>query len=49
MNEAKDNLLGTLNNIDGMLQNTRLTVQQELEQFRLDYQAALQGILYTTE
>ena len=42
MNEAKDNFLGTLNNIDGMLQNTRLTVQQELEQFRLDYQAALQ-------
>ena len=42
MNKAKDNLLGTLNNIDGMLQNTRLTVQQELEQFRLDYQAALQ-------
>ena len=42
MNEAKDNLLGTLNNIDRMLQNTRLTVQQELEQFRLDYQAALQ-------
>ena len=41
MNEAKDNFLGTLNNIDGMLQNTRLTVQQELEQFRLDYQAAL--------
>ena len=43
MDEAKDNLLGTLNNIDGMLQNTRLTVQQELEQFRLDYQAALQN------
>ena len=42
MNEAKENFLGTLNNIDGMLQNTRLTVQQELEQFRLDYQAALQ-------
>ena len=42
MDEAKDNFLGTLNNIDGMLQNTRLTVQQELEQFRLDYQAALQ-------
>ena len=42
MNEAKDNLFGTLNNIDGMLQKTRLTVQQELEQFRLDYQAALQ-------
>ena len=41
MNKAKDNFLGTLNNIDGMLQNTRLTVQQELEQFRLDYQAAL--------
>lgn len=42
MSEAKDNFLGTLNNIDGMLQNTRLTVQQELEQFRLEYQAALQ-------
>ena len=42
MNQAKENLLGTLNNIDGMLQDTRLTVQQELEQFRLDYQAALQ-------
>ncbi|NJK54486.1 MAG: hypothetical protein HC939_00230 [Pleurocapsa sp. SU_5_0] len=42
MSEAKDNFLGTLNSIDGMLQNTRLTVQQELEQFRLDYQAALQ-------
>ena len=42
MNEAKGNLLGTLNNIDRMLQDTRLTVQQELEQFRLDYQAALQ-------
>lgn len=42
MSEAKDNFLGTLSNIDGMLQNTRLTVQQELEQFRLDYQAALQ-------
>ena len=42
MNEAKENFLGTLNNIDGMLQNTRLTVQQELEQFRLDYQTALQ-------
>ena len=42
MDEAKDNFIGTLNNIDGMLQNTRLTVQQELEQFRLDYQAALQ-------
>ncbi|MGK7892717.1 MAG: hypothetical protein AB4372_03475, partial [Xenococcus sp. (in: cyanobacteria)] len=42
MSEAKDNFLGTLNNLDGMLQNTRLTVQQELEQFRLEYQAALQ-------
>lgn len=42
MSEAKDNFLGTLNNIDGMLQNTRLTVQQELESFRLDYQASLQ-------
>ena len=42
MSEAKDNFLGTLSDIDGMLQNTRVTVQQELEQFRLDYQAALQ-------
>ncbi|BAU63824.1 hypothetical protein STA3757_11930 [Stanieria sp. NIES-3757] len=41
MNQAKDNLLGTLNNIDFMLQNTRQTVQQELERFRRDYQAAL--------
>jgi hypothetical protein len=41
MNQAKDNLLGTLSNIDLMLQNTRQTVQQELERFRLDYQAAL--------
>ncbi len=43
LNQAKDNLLGSLNNIDEMLQNTRLTVQTELEHFRLDYQAALQG------
>ena len=42
MSEAKNNFLGTLNNIDDMLQNTRHTVQQELEQFRLEYQAALQ-------
>jgi hypothetical protein len=41
MNQAKDNLLGTLSNIDFMLKNTRQTVQQELERFRLDYQAAL--------
>ncbi|WP_319418719.1 hypothetical protein [Pleurocapsa sp. FMAR1] len=42
MSQANDNFLGTLSNIGGMLQNTRLTVQQELEQFRIDYQAALQ-------
>ncbi|MEB3308679.1 MAG: hypothetical protein VKJ02_00430 [Snowella sp.] len=42
LNQAKDNLLGTLNNIDTMLQNTRETVQTELESFRLDYQNALQ-------
>lgn len=41
MDRAKDDLLGTLSNIDVMLQNTRQTVQQELEKFRLDYQAAL--------
>jgi hypothetical protein len=42
LNQAKDNLLGTLENIDTMLQNTRQTVQSELESFRLDYQNALQ-------
>ena len=42
MNEAKDSFIGTLGDLDGMLQKTSLTVQQELEQFRLDYQTALQ-------
>ena len=42
MSQAKENLLGTLSNIDGMLQNTRQTVQEELERFRLGYQSALQ-------
>lgn len=42
MNEAKDSFIGTLGDIDGMLQKTSLTVQQELSQFRLDYQTALQ-------
>lgn len=41
MNQAKDNLLGTLNNIDEMLQKTRETVEIELERFRLEYQNAL--------
>ena len=42
MNEAKDSFIGTLGDIDEMLQKTSLTVQQELSQFRLDYQTALQ-------
>lgn len=42
MNSAKENLVGSLQNIDGMLQNTRQTVQEELEHFRQGYQASLQ-------
>ncbi|MDF0556078.1 hypothetical protein [Kamptonema sp. UHCC 0994] len=42
MNEARENLTATLTNIDNVLQNTRLTVQEELQTFRLNYQAALQ-------
>ncbi|YAF94108.1 MAG: hypothetical protein AB3A66_15950 [Nodularia sp. CChRGM 3473] len=42
MNDARENLTATLSNIDTMLQNTRLTVQEQLEQFRLSYQQALQ-------
>ncbi len=42
MNEAKENLVGSLQNVDSMLQNTRQTVQQELERFRVNYQASLQ-------
>ena len=42
MDRARENLVNSLQNVDGMLQNTRVTVQQELEQFRLSYQGALQ-------
>jgi hypothetical protein len=42
MNEARENLTATLTNIDNVLQNTRLTVQEELQKFRLNYQAALE-------
>ena len=42
MDNARENLVGSLQNIDGMLQNTRQTVQEELEQFRQGYQASLQ-------
>jgi hypothetical protein len=42
MNEARENLTATLTNIDNVLQNTRLTVQEELQTFRLNYQAALE-------
>ncbi|GAB4301230.1 MAG: anti-phage ZorAB system protein ZorA [Oscillatoriaceae cyanobacterium] len=41
MNTAADNLNGTLTNIDGMLQQTRQTVQEELDKFRVTYQESL--------
>ncbi len=41
MNGAKENLEGTLQNVDSMLQQTRLTVQDELSNFREQYQEAL--------
>jgi MotA/TolQ/ExbB proton channel family len=41
MDTAKDSLLGTLGNIDGMLQKTRQTVQDELNNFRETYQESL--------
>jgi hypothetical protein len=41
MDTARDSLLGTLGNIDGMLQKTRQTVQDELNNFRETYQESL--------
>ena len=41
MLDARENLIFSLQNVDGMIQNTRLTVQQELENFRLSYQDSL--------
>ena len=41
METAGNNLLGTLGNIDGMLQKTRQTVQDELNNFRETYQESL--------
>jgi hypothetical protein len=41
MEQASSNLTDTLGNIDETLQNTRITVQEELEQFRQQYQEAL--------
>lgn len=41
MNQAQENLVGSLQNVDEMLQNTRLTVQEELEKFRVGYQISL--------
>ncbi|MBL1208858.1 hypothetical protein [Geminocystis sp. GBBB08] len=41
MNQAKENLLETLTNIDDILDQTRITLQEELETFRLEYQAKL--------
>ena len=45
MNEARFNLLSTLENVDAMLQDTRNLVESELEKFRLDYSDALQTFL----
>ncbi len=41
MDTARDSLLGTLGNIDGMLQDTSQTVQDELNNFRETYQESL--------
>ena len=42
MNDAKDNLLATLGNIDTTLTATRQTVEEDLTKFRQEYQANLQ-------
>ncbi len=42
MDKARENLVGSLQNVDSMLQNTRITVQEELDNFRVTYQASLQ-------
>ena len=41
MDKARENLVGSLQNVDSMLQNTRVTVQQELDNFRVTYQSSL--------
>ncbi|AFY83271.1 hypothetical protein [Oscillatoria acuminata] len=41
MNEAAAHLVTTLENVDEMLQKTRITVQEELEKFRDEYQKSL--------
>ncbi len=41
MNDARENLLATLGNIDQTLQHTRETVQEDLTQFREEYQSNL--------
>ncbi|MEH1958021.1 hypothetical protein [Nostoc sp.] len=42
MNDAKDNLLATLGNIDATLTATRQTVEEDLTRFREQYQTNLQ-------
>jgi hypothetical protein len=42
MDAARENLISSLGNIDTMLQDTRITVERELQRFRLNYQEALQ-------
>lgn len=41
LNQSKENLLETLMNIDDILDKTRVTLQEELETFRLEYQSCL--------
>ncbi len=41
MNDAKDNLLATLGNIDATLTSTRQTVEEDLTKFRQEYQENL--------
>jgi len=47
MQEAKDNLLDGLSNIDDKVKSMSLVTQQELERFRLEYQKNLQEFFDT--
>jgi len=43
MTEARSQLMASLDTIDRLIQDSRQTVERELERFRLDYQDALDG------
>jgi ElaB/YqjD/DUF883 family membrane-anchored ribosome-binding protein len=43
MTEARSQLMASLDTIDRLIQDSRQTVEGELERFRLDYQDALDG------